>query len=282
LVAVYLLAQNSGIIPRPATPTRTPPPTRTLAPTATVDTAAFDLSAASMYTSTDNVISVLLPGGGWAVDDANAQNTPRVYTLSLGSGLDEVATLRVLIGEPAALYRGIGLTGEQGTPREALEAFIQTVPPTEGWTFTEITDSTIGELAAQQLGFSIPADPQSGLPGSEVDLRVAENGENGLVMTIVQAQEPRWAEVQPVVNGMIDSIILNLGAIPTATATPTLHPLEITATAVQDLILSLTPAPTGTPLPDATAEATGEAASETESAATESAPEGTAEATESF
>ena len=53
---------------------------------------------------------------------------------------------------------------------------------------------------------------------------------------------------------MIDSLIVNAQNIPTSTPTPTLHPLLLTATALQNQIIALTP--TNTPTPASTALAT--------------------------
>jgi hypothetical protein len=241
-----------------------------------LNAAAFDLTTATTFTSPDNVVSISLPTG-WTPSPVTQ---PGTYQFGFGTGTASQAGIQVLIDEPTSIYEALGLTASIASPKEALETFKANTPPEQGLLVGEVLPVKIGTMDAWGVTISVPGNPQSGAPASEVDLRATSLEGGRVALVIVQAASGYWTQIKPALDGMLASLVLSPQNIPTATPTATLHPLLMTATAVQAQIKALTPTPTpvvtGTPAAG-TAEATSDATTE---AIGEPPVEPTAEATD--
>lgn len=274
LVALFLIGRNLGIIPLPATPTRTPFPTSTPAPTETLNPQALDMSTAQDFKGAHEVITARLPAG-WRTESGT---TATEYTFSYGAETDPSALIQVSVGSADSLYQIIGVNQSPATSKDALEQFKKSSTDSgSNFEFKDVTPAKIGNLEGFGLVFTIPPGPQAGPAGSVVDIRYAQAQGGKLARLIIQARGTVYEPMQAVIDEIANSVTINAQNIPTPTPTATLHPLLMTATFVQRQILDLTPSPTPTLTPTvtptlaATAGATGEATAAATSAATSEA-----------
>jgi hypothetical protein len=136
------------------------------------------------------------------------------------------------------------------------DTFQTQIPPNAK--FTDIVPVKIGKLDGVGFVLNVPSSAQQS--AIDLELRAAPLSNGKAVLTFARASGGIWATAKPVIDKMMDSLVVNAESIPTTTPTPTPIPLELTATAlaqqaatVQAQILALTPtstpAPTDTPLP---------------------------------
>jgi hypothetical protein len=278
LVAIFFLGQRVLEQVRPASSggasvQSTPLPSWTPAPTETINAVAFDMSQSKVFKSPDNVIEMQLPPG-W---EAGPSTNPGFYIFTVGPQGTPSATVQVAVGEAKDIYDGVlRLAAPAASPQEALDQLRKSSSPDSPVKFSDVRTAKIGKYDGYALTISVPADPQRG-DASELELRLATLPDGKLTLVIMQSAQPLWATAQPTQYKMIDSLVVNPQAIPTQTPTATLHPLLLTASAIQQQILNLTPSPTPTPAAtgaatgDATGAATG-AVAPTTGAATPAAP----------
>jgi len=272
IVAVVLLVRN--ILPQNQTAAGgssstlpTAGPSWTPAPTNTPNPAAFDLSTATTFKAPNDVLEIMLPGLWQSVPSSQ----PNVYQFAYGQGTSDETNLTVAIGTPKELYESImGVTTDVKTPADALAEFKKNTPQL---TFSDVRPVKVGKLDGSGVAITIPGDPTSGSPGSNAELWIAPLSDTQVAVIIMQGPSTLWALAQPTLYKMVEGLVINLQNIPTVTPSPTLHPLRLTQTAVEQQIEALTPSPTNTPAATeaATEAATGAATSAATSGATESA-----------
>jgi len=213
--------------------TRTPLPTRTEVPLP-----PLTMDNATTYKSDDGVVEMKLPG---AMDARPARQG--TYQFYYGDPNRPRAGLSIIIGPADTLYQGVfGLRRLPESPKAALEAFKDSIPTTAGVRMSEPAPTKIGTLDAYGATLSIPSTPT--LAALETDIRIAALPDNQLVITAAFSETPSVSRIRPVLNQMLDSLVINPPKLPTATTVSTLHPLLVTATALQTQIRGLTPAPT--------------------------------------
>ncbi len=254
IVAIFLLARNFGVFQPGATPTASPFPTSTptIAPTLNAD--AFDISKATLYKSANDVVEIMLPPT-WQSQAGPDQSGNTVYNFAYGDPQNPTALIGVQLPVAQTFYKGMDPTGASNTPQAALTALIARIKANNATgqgplpKVSEVKPVKVGSLDGQGFTLSSPADPQTGAPSSEVDIRLAliPNSTQAAYI-ITQGQTATWATVQPIVGKMIDSLVVKPQNIPTATPTATLFPLQITATALQKQFIALTPTNTPTPI----------------------------------
>jgi hypothetical protein len=269
VIAIIMLAINApNILARfQTTATPSPIPTLTPAPTETLNPSAFDMSAATPVVGVNKVIEIMVPSGWTVSPDSQAQSEPGFYQYSItyGSGTNS-ARLQILIGKPQLLYgQVLNLTASFETPQAALEAFKKSVPADSQVVLKDVHAVKVGKLDGQGLAFTVPGSAQQG-PDSEIEVWIAPLSNGEMALLILQGTKPLWDKSQPILYKMIDGLVINVQNIPTETPTPTLHPLNMTQTAIQQTIVALTPS--NTPTPAATAAATGAATGVATGAAT--------------
>ncbi len=215
--------------------------TPTIAPT--LNAAAFDMKTAKLYKSADDAIEILLPSG-WTTPSTNR---PGVYDIAYGEATSPSAFIEVRISKAVVLYKSIDSTGKADSPKSALEALI-TANSGGSIKFSTVQDAKIGVLKAQQLTASASSGSDT-TPASEYDIRLAQIPNTDQVVYVqIYSLESLWKMAQPIMNKMLDSLVIHAQNIPTATPTMTLHPLLMSATALQKLIDALTPTSTRTPI----------------------------------
>jgi hypothetical protein len=269
-VAIFLLARNfipqlqgGGAASSSTTGSQaTAFPSWTPGPTATSDPSAFDMSSAVDYKSPDNVVAIKIPKP-WKATPA-AQPGSYAYTFTYGETADAV-TLQVVLDDAEALYQSfLGLTTKPTSPEEALKTF-KANPPNPQLTFADVKAGKVGKLDASTVLITLPAGPQGG-EATNIELRIAPVEGGKVVLALLQAPAASWDKVYPVLGQIVDTLVVSPASIPTSTPTNTPHPLELTATAIQNLaatnfaeIQALTPSPTLVATEAATAAATGDA-----------------------
>jgi hypothetical protein len=181
-----------------------------------------------------------------------------------------------MVGKPAALYEDVlNVTASVASPKDALAEFKKGIPAESTVKAGDVIATKVGKLDAQGLALSIPASAAQGSPDSEAEVRIATLADGQIALVLLQGRTSVWNAAKTTVDKMIESLVINPQNIPTATPTATLHPLLITATALQKEIDALTPSPTPTPV--ATGAATAPATAAATGAATPAAtPESTA------
>lgn len=286
LVAAGFAAVRFGIIPTPVAPSATPRPSSTPLPTATLDPVAFNFAAAKPVESPNKVIVVSIPDGWTALPS----NSDKSVGFTYGPAEAPRAVFQLIVEDTSTIYNStLGVVEAQDTPQAALTKFKADLPASSGFVAGDVTDSTIGAVPGAALRITAPANPQAGTTeATEYEIRAAHLTGGKAALIIMQADASVWDTVKPVLDQVAQSVVVTPGNIPTATPTPTLHPLQITATYVQTQILALTPSATptltltptaGTPAAGSTAEATAAATTEATPAAPAATAEATAEAT---
>ncbi len=252
LVAVGLLLHNLGVQPFAPGPTPTSTPFPTDVPTAvpTINAAAFDMTTAKLYKAENDVLEIQVPAA-WTTPPTNR---PGVYDVAYGDVQSPSVFIEVRVNKAADFYKGIDSTGKATTPESALQALIA-ANSGGALKFSPVQAAKVGKLDGYMLTASQAASTGANGPiaASEYDIRAAllpNTDQIAYVQTF--SVEAMWTAAQPVVVKMLDSLVLNPQNVPTATPTATLHPLLITATAVQTLIIGLTPTATATSTPTIT------------------------------
>jgi hypothetical protein len=255
-VAIFLLVQR--LLPAASTPAPTPFPTPSPAPTATLDPAAFDLSTATVYKAPNDVIEILLPKT-WQPAPTNESGS---YAFYYGNAQSPTAIIQISIGPLQQLSASVSqLATPPATSKDLVQAFkdsfqAQQIPPDAK--FSDIVPVKVGKLDGVAFVLNVPASAQS--PAVDLELRAATLPNGKAVLTFARVNGGLWAAAKPAIDKMMDSLVVNADAIPTATPTPTPIPLELTATALQQQVATVeaqmraltptsTPAPTDTPLP---------------------------------
>jgi hypothetical protein len=251
-VAAFVLARNLTLIPTPVAPTSTTAPTGTPAPTETLNPVAFDMSKATLYKSNNDIFEVQLPGG-WTTQPGTSD---KQVSLNYGAAGSESITMQIILGTSAEIYtQALQVTTAPDSPKAALEAFkaqLSANRPDLKW--SDVTPKKVGALDGQGLSVIV-----SGEQAAQVEFRLAPASDGELVFVFFQARESLWSTAQPVIYKMLDSLVVKPQNVPTATPTATLHPLLMTATAVQKEIIALTPTNTPTTTPTPTAAGTDQA-----------------------
>lgn len=249
----YLLNQRFGFLQPAAAPSSTPLPTPTSTVAPTVNPAAFDMTSAKLFKAPGDVIEIMVPDG-WQTPPSQRPNT---FDFQYGDPQAPTAFLEVRINPATDFYKGIDSTGKANSPETALAALIRdnstAQQGTAGTKFSAVTDATLGKLAGKGITASVPAGAQNAAGEFDIRLAAAPSGDK-VIYVQASGNSALWPKAQPVLAKMIDSLIVNAQNIPTSTPTPTLHPLLLTATALQNQIIALTP--TNTPTPASTALAT--------------------------
>lgn len=235
-----------------ATRTSTPvPPTAAPSATAVTGAALFDLSTASLYKAPNDEIEIKLPKG-WSLLPSSTLGR---YEFIAGQANSPTASVQVVIDDPASLYSNyFQLTEPVKGPKEALQALGKNAPPDGSVTFSETLPARIGNLAGFAMTIKVKASAQG--PAQVVELRLAALSSNKVVFVGIQAGPDVWAVGHVTLDKMVDTLVVKAGNLPTATASNTPHPLELTLTAVQQLkstveaqIQSLTPSHPTTRVP---------------------------------
>jgi hypothetical protein len=296
-VAVFVIARN--VIPQlqnstggtsGANTSALNPPTQTPAPTATVDASLYDFSTATTFKSPDGVVQISLPKG-WQLTPPAVGSTPtpgRYEFLPGGTngttGAPGPTNLEIVIDDPSVLYRGLNADSSVTNAQQALASVAKGGSPDGSVTFGPVGPLKVGTLDGFVLDIHVAANAQ-GQPPTEVELILAPLS-NGKMMYIgLQSSPDTWKVAKPTLDKMVQSIVINTGAIPTQTPTPTPLVPELTLTAlqqqistVQATILALTPTTTPIPTQAATGAASAGTAAAT-AAANSAAPAATAAAT---
>ncbi len=223
------------VIPPTATRfiTRTPFPTRTEMPLP-----PLTMDNAAPYKSDDGVVEMKLPNAMQA-RPARQGN----YQFFYGDPNRPKAGLSIIIGPADTLYQGVfNLRQLPESPKAALEAFKDSIPTAAGLKVSEPVPTRIGVLEGYGLTLSIPATTT--LAAVETDVRIAALPDNQIVITAAFSETSIVSSARPVLNQMLDSVVIHAPRLPNATTAATLHPLLLTATALQTEIRGLTPSPT--------------------------------------
>ena len=253
IVAIGFLARNLGLFAPGPTPTATQFPTDTPAPSPTIDANAFDFSKATLFKSDTDILEMKVPSG-WKSAPSTGQNGELIFNFTYGGTAAAATTsVQVQIVNAASLYAGIDATGKANSPETALQSIITSNSTPQAGSpaikFTSVQDVKVGTIAGK--GFIADVPPSAQGAEFQVDIRIAPTTNGKALYVSSRSNANQWAKTQPIINQMLDSIVVDLGKIPTPTATATLHPLLITATALQTQINGLTP--TDTPSSTATA-----------------------------
>ncbi len=220
------------------------------APAPTVNTASFDFGTAKLYKSDGDILEIKVPAG-WQT----TANPPSNGTISFaftygGSGpQDAPLLLQIQISDEKLLYATIDQNGKANSPATALQALIDAnstpQPGSATITFSKVQAAPIGTLKGQSITASLPASSQN--PEEHYDIRLAQLPPDMAVYILARGDASIWSKGQPIIDKMIDSLVIRTKNIPTPTSTATLNPLFITATALQVQIGKLTPTDTPTP-----------------------------------
>lgn len=279
-VILFLIARDRGLIPTPVAPTSTPFPTAIPTVVPTTDAALLDFSKATKTLTADKIVEISLPAGWKELADRSRTGN---YVFIAGSDVAPLAIVSVAIDDPAAVYNNVfGITENITNPADVLTAFslqlaAQAAQGQVGATASEVKPSKLGKFDGAELEVSVPSREGAGF--TQYLIRAASIDAGKVAIVLAQSNSDTFLAFKPALVQMLDTISLNAGAIPTPTPTATLHPLQMTATYVQTLIIGLTPTATLTPVStqDATAQPnmsalpTGEATSAATAAATTAA-----------
>ncbi len=255
IVAVVFLARNLGLFAPGPTPTPTPFPTETPTITPTVNAAAFDMSAATPYKADGDVLEMSVPAG-WQTTAQPPSGGQYSYAFTYGGTgpQDAPLLLQVQFSDAKALYSNIDQSGKADSPATALQALIDAnsspQPGAPTITFSKVQPIQVGSLAGQGITANLPASAQN--PEEHYDIRLAQLPPDKAVYVLARGDVSVWDKGQPIIGKMLDTLVIKPQNVPTATVTATLHPLLITATALQTQINGLTPSPTVTPTPSPT------------------------------
>jgi hypothetical protein len=262
LVAVFLLLRNFGVQPfanlfQPGpTATYTPPPSSTPAPTPTVDAAAFDMTQAKPYAAPFNIITMNVPAN-WSLPTTSG-TSQYSYNFSYGPVENPLASISISLLTASDFYASADSSGKSTNPQDALIAFKASRGADTSATapkFGDVTSIKLGNLEnTAYLPVTTLGNISQGQQPAEIGFYAAAI-DGGKRIALIQTQtlsgsDPR---VKTTVGDMLKSLNVNVQAIPTATPTATLHPLLITATALQTQIIALTPTNTPTATPTQTA-----------------------------
>ena len=263
IVAVVFLARNLGLFAPGPTPTPTPFPTSTPTIAPTVNAAAFDMNAATPYKADGDVLEMSVPSG-WQTTAQPPSGGQYAYTFTYGGTgpQDALLLLTVQFSDAKSTYAGMDPTGKADSPATALQALIDAnsnpQPGAPTITFSKVQPIKVGTLDGQGIIADVPASAQG--PEAHYDIRLAALPPDKVISVQARGDVSVWDKGQPIIGKMLDTLVIKPQNVPTATATATLHPLLITATALQTQINGLTPSPTITstssPTPVATAGAT--------------------------
>lgn len=271
-VSLFVAGRNLGIIPTPAAPTNTPFPSSTPAPTVTLNPAAFDINSAKSVEVPYKVIDIKVPEG-WTQQPSQGSY---VYVFTYGDDQNPSALLQVIVNDPAVAYRSIQVTDPVDSPKAALEKLKEGLAADPRFKAGDIVEAKVAQFTGS--GMEVQITDGAGGPAQQIiDVRAAAVDAGKVALVIAQAESALWETAKPVLDQIITTMKVQATNIPTATPTATLHPLLMTATAVQTQIIGLTPTatltPTPTNTPGGTAEATADVASTSEAtAAATSAP----------
>lgn len=258
IIAVFLLLRNFNVAPfstmfQPGpTATVTSAPSPTPRATATTDTTAMDFTKSTVYKSPLGVLEMNVPPN-WTLPTA-AATSQYSYAFTFGDAQAPTASVSVSLLDATEFYSQADSSGKSKTALDALKAFkasndaTASAPGGSSNKFGDVTTVKVGTLEnVAYLPITTVGNPQQGTSPAEIGIYGGEI-EGGKRVVLIQTQQtkgtdPRLAET---ITQMLGSLKLNTGLIPTATPTATLHPLLITATALQKDIDALTPSPTAT------------------------------------
>lgn len=235
---------ESGTIPNPKlVPTDTP----TSGPT--LNAAAFDMRSAKLYKSAGDVIEMLVPSGWLTTVNPPSDGTSSWTFTYGGTGpQDALLSLQIQLSDEKTAYQNFDETGKANSPATALQALIDAnstpQPGSLAISFSKVQPVKVGALNGQGITVDVPASAQG--PEAKYDIRLAQMPHGKAVYVLARGDVSLWDKAQPIVSKMIDSLVIKPQNIPTPTATATLHPLLITATALQKQIDALTPSVTPT------------------------------------
>ncbi len=258
VVAVFLLARNFGLFQPGAPPSPTPLPTSTPAPTATINAAAFDMSSATVFKSPNSVVEMSIPTGWTTPAGQNANTFDFVYG---ADAQNPDAFIEIRVPDAVEFYSSLDPNSKIDNPAAALAAIKARNSASSGQSaqpiFGDVRDAKLGNLDGKAMSVSLPPSAQGG--ATEIDLRLAQASPTKVVYVITQSNKAIADKAKAIMTKMLDTLKVNVGNIPTATPTATLHPLEVTGTALQNQIVALTPTATPTLPPTATGVSTGAA-----------------------
>jgi hypothetical protein len=248
----------------PITPSLTP----------TVNPLAFDYSQAKVLKTTNDVIEINLPPG-WEqtpADPTNPSPYPNQYTFAYGGAQSPVASILLFVDTKSGIYalyeRFFSVTfkdpqNPQDAMKQAVDQIKKNLQPSSGITIDDPVTVKIGGVTdGYGIAAHFQANAQNGTGASESEYWVGTLPDGRMVAVVIQGNAGVWPTAKPTIYKMLESLVVNVGKIATPTPTNTLNPLMVTATALQNLIGSLTPTPTPTQLggtPAATGAATGAA-----------------------
>jgi hypothetical protein len=179
---------------------------------------------------------MLLPGG-WSTQPGYYAGQ---FVFTYGASGNESIVLQVFLDTPANIYsQTLQITSTFDSPKAALEAFEAQVSAsgsaaTLKW--GNVEPVKVGALDG--YGVVVNAFDE---PARRYEFRIAPLSDGKLVFVLIQARESMWSVGQPILYKMVDSLVVKPENVPTAT--PTLHPLLMTATALQEQIIALTSTP---------------------------------------
>jgi hypothetical protein len=243
-VAMLTAIQSNRVLADTATPVPTV--------TATLNPDSFDFSKATLFKADGDILEIEVPSG-WQTMPSTGQNGEKIFDFTYGDS-GPIVSLQLQIADATYLYSAIDPTGKANSPEIALQSIItaNSTPPAAGSSpikFSPVVDVKVGSLPGKGFIADVPASAQSA--EIQFDLRIAPAANGKVLYVSARSNADLWPKAQIVINQMLDSVVVNINNIPTATPTATLHPLYITATALQGQINamqgSLTPLATATP-----------------------------------
>ncbi len=221
---------------QPRTPTARP-----------ISASAFDMGKATLYKAPSDILEMKVPPG-WVLPVPN-EYTPYSFTFRIGEEADPEAVIQISFINTDEFYSEIDPSGKAKTLVEALNIIktsnTQANNPSSP-KFGNVTPGKLGRLDALILTVQT-AGSEYNKP-SEITLYAAET-DGGKRIVYVQTQSHIGSDpaIARTMRAMLDTLVVKTKNIPTATITPTLHPLVITLTALVQQIDALTP--TATPQP---------------------------------
>jgi hypothetical protein len=227
---------------------------------ADVDPAAFDYSKAQLYRTSNGVIEIKLPTGWkWQPPDANSP-VPNQYEFLVGDPQNPTVSLIIFIDTKAAIQRlyenffAVTFDNPKNTQdlfTQALTQLKKTIPADSGITIDDPVAVKIGGVTdGYGIAAHFTANTQAGTEAKESEYWMGTLADGRAVALVMQGSASVWKSARPTLHAMIADLVIHLNRIATATPTSTLHPLLITATALQNQILSLTPVGTITETPE--------------------------------
>ena len=240
-------------------------PTSTPSITPTINSAAFDYSTAKVFKAGNDAVEINLPTGWDSMPNNGTPFSANQWSFGFGDPAAPQASILIFLDTRAQVIstyqKFFGVTFV--SPTGAKDVLTQSVAqlkgkiPTDGSIILDDPRSVKLSNATEAYGMAahFKDNPTSGQSASDSEYWLGFLPDGTGIVVITQIQHGVVDKAQPTVYKMLETLVININKIPTATPTATLHPLLLTATMLQTQINALTP--TSTPTPAATGAATG-------------------------